>query len=102
MQDVCGVGVLTAHAGAIILRIAMVKIIFIERVPCRFRFQSRDELVPWTVKGGNGAKDGEVLRRYCHLFEEGEIRRLCEGVHGIKVDSEYYDASNWCLVFTRC
>lgn len=69
---------------------------------CRFRFQSRDELVPWTVKGGNGAEDGEVLRRYCHLFEEGEMRRICEGVQGIKLEGEYWDASNWCVVFTRC
>lgn len=61
----------------------------------RTKFASSDMLVPWKRKGG-----GNFLRYY-HVFEEGELERLCSEVPEISINDVYYDQGNWCIIFSR-
>ena len=43
----------------------------------------------------------QVLLRYYHVFEEGELEELVEKVEGLVVVESYYDQGNWCSVLER-
>lgn len=58
----------------------------------RTDFEAHDMLVPW-----HSRDTGEVHYRYYHLFQEGELRALVEGVAPGVVQEEYLDQGNWCL-----
>ncbi|XP_058807012.1 alkylated DNA repair protein alkB homolog 8 isoform X2 [Phymastichus coffea] len=61
----------------------------------RTEFTHSDMLVPWKRKGG-----GDFLRFY-HVFEEGELEKLCSDVPSTKVQKVYYDQGNWCIVLEK-
>ncbi|XP_031838004.2 tRNA (carboxymethyluridine(34)-5-O)-methyltransferase alkbh8 [Nomia melanderi] len=61
----------------------------------RTTFMSTDMLVPWKRKGG-----GNFLRYY-HVFEEGELLRLCSEVPAITIKHVYYDQGNWCVILQK-
>uniref|UniRef100_A0AAV1VPC1 Fe2OG dioxygenase domain-containing protein n=1 Tax=Peronospora matthiolae TaxID=2874970 RepID=A0AAV1VPC1_9STRA len=42
-----------------------------------------------------------VVQRYCHMFKQGELESLVELAGNAKVESSYYDESNWAVVFRR-
>ena len=39
-----------------------------------------------------------TYQRYYHVFKEGELASLVEGVSGLAVKQEFYDHENWCVV----
>jgi len=50
-----------------------------------------------------------VFQRYCHVFVRGELWGLAAGLNGglnggaawVRVEEEYYDTGNWCLVVRK-
>jgi hypothetical protein len=42
-------------------------------------------------------KQSVVYQRYCHVYREGELRALFEGLATAVVVEDYYDAGNWCI-----
>ncbi|XP_076869371.1 tRNA (carboxymethyluridine(34)-5-O)-methyltransferase ALKBH8 isoform X2 [Brachyhypopomus gauderio] len=77
----------------------------------RTAFASQDLLVPWHLKGdkscsGEGAFDKVasqrlVVHRYYHVFQQGELERLCCQVQNVKIQDSYYDQGNWCVVLEK-
>lgn len=72
----------------------------------RTHFQQQDLLVPWQLRGGAGgvakAGDGEqVFHRFYHVFERGELERLCDQVNGCQVVDGYYDQGNWAVILQK-
>ena len=47
------------------------------------------------------AKGTVVFRRYYHLFDEGELDGLIDRTPGVRLESSFYDKSNWCVVFEK-
>ena len=43
----------------------------------------------------------QVLLRYYHVFEEGELEELVAKVEELVVVESYYDQGNWCSVLER-
>lgn len=66
----------------------------------RTQFKHQDVLVPWKLKGST-AEDSQTFLRYYHVFEQNELKRLCETVPGVSVLREYYDQGNWCVEFIK-
>ncbi|EKX38899.1 hypothetical protein GUITHDRAFT_115004 [Guillardia theta CCMP2712] len=62
----------------------------------RFHFSNSDEMVPWSLPTTDG-KDNVHVQRYCHLYVEDELPRLCEGISYASVERSYWDCSNWCV-----
>lgn len=48
-----------------------------------------------------GSGSDEVLLRYCHLFEKGELSELCAEVDGVCVLEELWDCSNCCVTLRK-
>ena len=44
-------------------------------------------------------KNATVLKRYCHVFEAGELEALVAGA--ARVDECYYDEGNWAVACTK-
>ncbi|XP_061684308.1 alkylated DNA repair protein alkB homolog 8 [Syngnathoides biaculeatus] len=42
-----------------------------------------------------------VFHRYYHVFQQGELERLCVQVEGVKVRSSYHDQGNWCVILEK-
>merc|ERR1739845_262374 len=38
-----------------------------------------------------------VFQRYCHVFREGELSELFQGLFWCEVEASYYDCGNWCV-----
>jgi alkylated DNA repair protein alkB family protein 8 len=47
------------------------------------------------------AKGAVVFRRYYHLFEAGELAALAGRVPGLRIEAEFFDASNWVIEVTK-
>ncbi|DAZ92767.1 TPA: hypothetical protein N0F65_008149 [Lagenidium giganteum] len=45
--------------------------------------------------------DPIVVQRYCHMFKEGELQELIEKAGNAVVEDQYYDESNWAIIFRR-
>lgn len=71
----------------------------------RTQFKHQDVLVPWKLKGPRtldaNEEKKETFLRYYHVFEENELKCLCESVPGVSVLREYYDQGNWCVEFVK-
>jgi SAM-dependent methyltransferase len=83
--------------------------------------QVRDERgkrsVPQTTEGHeeevNDSDDSSTrsahLRRYCHVFEQGELAALVDALNAgrgaeepwLRVEEDFYADGHWCLVFTK-
>lgn len=57
---------------------------------------SQDLFVKWKLAGTD-----ETYQRYYHLFEEGELERLCEQVASVKLVESYYDTDNWAVILEK-
>lgn len=66
----------------------------------RTQFSHSDMLVPWKRKDDT-SEQKETFLRFYHVFEEEELRQLCEKVSGIEVVETYYDQGNWCVIFEK-
>ncbi|CAH0475072.1 unnamed protein product [Peronospora belbahrii] len=42
-----------------------------------------------------------VVQRYCHMFKQGELESLVELAGIAKVETSYYDESNWAVIVRR-
>jgi len=42
-----------------------------------------------------------VFHRYYHVFQQGELERLCGQEAGVRVQSGYHDQGNWCVVLVK-
>ncbi|KAK0142666.1 Alkylated DNA repair protein alkB 8 [Merluccius polli] len=42
-----------------------------------------------------------VFHRYYHVFQQGEIEKVCCQVAGVKVQTSYHDQGNWCVILVK-
>ena len=57
--------------------------------------------VPAAVPVVDAAKNTVVFQRYVHLFVPGELAQLAADVPGVRVEQEFFDASNWVIVICK-
>lgn len=68
----------------------------------RTQFKHEDMFVPWIKKTDHVvSKDTSVYLRYYHVFDEGELEKLCNLIEDIKILSSYYDQGNWCVIMQK-
>ncbi|XP_025955957.2 alkylated DNA repair protein alkB homolog 8 isoform X1 [Dromaius novaehollandiae] len=85
----------------------------------RTSFHSQDLLVPWHLKSDTkkkaesadtlsfpaGSKESQelspILHRYYHVFCEGELEAACRSLDCVRVQKNYYDQGNWCVVLEK-
>ncbi|KAL1377829.1 hypothetical protein pipiens_001510 [Culex pipiens pipiens] len=69
----------------------------------RTQFQHQDLLVPWKLRDveRNEQEAKVTFLRYYHVFEEGELAKICESIEGVTVVESYYDQGNWCVEFRK-
>lgn len=73
----------------------------------RTQFVHQDILVPWKLKKAgmepalDGPKTESTFLRFYHVFEEGELEKLCEEITDIRILKSYYDQGNWCVIFEK-
>lgn len=69
----------------------------------RTQFAHQDVLVPWKLKGSEekSTQEQKTFLRYYHVFEQGELERLCTETPSVKVIDSYYDQGNWCVIFEK-
>jgi hypothetical protein len=66
----------------------------------RTQFQQQDLLVPWELRGQSGPEK-QVFHRFYHVFQHGELEKLCGQVAGCEVLNSYYDQGNWAVVLQK-
>lgn len=66
----------------------------------RTHFQQQDLLVPWQLRGRAGEGE-QVFHRFYHVFQRGELERLCGQVEGCQVMEGYYDQGNWAVILQK-
>lgn len=66
----------------------------------RTNFLSNDLFVPWQKQSKSSDPDPTFLRYY-HVFEDNELREICESVENILCCDYYYDQGNWCIIFEK-
>ena len=59
---------------------------------------NNDFFVTWTMKD---SKDGELSKRYYHLFSEKDIDSLVLQLKNVKVINKTFEANNWCFVLEK-
>lgn len=70
----------------------------------RTQFAHQDLLVPWKLKGKSQVQSSDETKtflRYYHVFNEGELEKICKEIPSIKVNESYYDQGNWCIIFEK-
>lgn len=67
----------------------------------RTQFKYNDLLVPWKLRIIKDKKlENEpktTLLRYYHVFEEGELDKLCD-LPNLIVEKSFYEEGNWCVI----
>ncbi|VVC36459.1 Hypothetical protein CINCED_3A015584 [Cinara cedri] len=68
----------------------------------RSNFVHNDLLVPWKLnQKKNQEHEPQMHLRYYHVFEETELKYLCEQIPNCKIVDYYYDQGNWCVIFEK-
>lgn len=72
----------------------------------RTEFQHQDLLVPWKMKSTfcketTEKKEDQMFLRYYHVFEEGEVNKVCSQLLNININMTYYDEGNWCIILEK-
>lgn len=68
----------------------------------RSNFIHNDLLVPWKLnRKKEQENEPEIHLRYYHVFEECELKSLCEQIQNCKVVDYYYDQGNWCVILEK-
>lgn len=70
----------------------------------RTNFNHNDLLVPWKLKSNEKTIDDSsppVFLRYYHVFEDDEIKGMCETLDSVKIVDYYYDQGNWCILLEK-
>lgn len=67
----------------------------------RTQFKHNDLLVPWKLRKIKDKKleneSNTTLLRYYHVFEEGELDKLCD-LPNLIVEKSFYEEGNWCVI----
>ncbi|XP_047545550.1 alkylated DNA repair protein alkB homolog 8 isoform X1 [Vanessa atalanta] len=67
----------------------------------RTQFKHNDLLVPWKLRNVKEKKieneSSTTLLRYYHVFEEGELDKLCD-LPDLVVEKSFYEEGNWCVI----
>jgi len=45
--------------------------------------------------------EATVFHRYYHVFQQGEIEKVCGRVAGVQVQTSYHDQGNWCVILVK-
>ncbi|XP_044254523.1 alkylated DNA repair protein alkB homolog 8 [Tribolium madens] len=64
----------------------------------RANFAHSDVLVPWKLKGEEKSR---TFLRFYHVFEEGELEKLCKKIENVSIVKSYYDQGNYCVEFVK-
>lgn len=68
----------------------------------RSNFVHNDLLVPWKLnQKSKQENEPKTHLRYYHVFEEFELKHLCEQINDCKIIDYYYDQGNWCIIFEK-
>lgn len=74
----------------------------------RTQFQHQDVLVPWKLKQSTVQTEEKIEQtnsnlflRFYHVFEEGELEKMCEKINNCLVIKSYYDQGNWCVILEK-
>ncbi|XP_035536483.1 alkylated DNA repair protein alkB homolog 8 isoform X1 [Morone saxatilis] len=54
-----------------------------------------------SLKPESESSPAPVFHRYYHVFQQGELERLCCQVAGVSVHSSYHDQGNWCVILEK-
>ena len=82
------------------------------QVESEVEVQLRDETIEGSEEVNNeddsSNRKSMHLRRYCHVFEKGELAALVGALNAerlagpwLKVEEDFYAEGHWCLVFTK-
>ncbi|XP_038213540.1 alkylated DNA repair protein alkB homolog 8 isoform X2 [Zerene cesonia] len=67
----------------------------------RTQFQHSDLLVPWKLRQINDKKlsneTNATFLRYYHVFEKGELDKLCD-LPDLVIEDSFYEEGNWCVI----
>ncbi|CAG4985011.1 unnamed protein product [Colias eurytheme] len=67
----------------------------------RTQFQHNDLLVPWKLRQVNNKKlsneANTTFLRYYHVFERGELDKLCD-LPDLVIEDSFYEEGNWCVI----
>lgn len=66
----------------------------------RTQFQHQDLLVPWKLRKMKEKLESEpstTLLRYYHVFQDGELEKLCD-LPDLVVEKSFYEEGNWCVI----
>ncbi|KAK2847126.1 hypothetical protein Q5P01_010125 [Channa striata] len=47
------------------------------------------------------SRSAPIFHRYYHVFQQGELEKLCLQMTEVKVLSSYHDQGNWCVILER-
>ena len=68
----------------------------------RTQFSHTNVLVPWKLKQKEVPQDEQkVFLRYYHVFEDGELEKLCQEVTNVEILKSYYDQGNHCVIIKK-
>lgn len=81
----------------------------------RESFEQQDLFVPWKYSGPGKQQEkqrkvnkqktdvteGHVFHRYYHVFQDGELVKLCSQLSDVTVEKQYYDKGNWCVMLRK-
>lgn len=68
----------------------------------RTQFNHTNVLVPWKLKQKEIPQDEQkVFLRYYHVFEDGELEKLCQEVSSVEIIKSYYDQGNHCVIIKK-
>ena len=84
----------------------------------RSSFEQQDLFVPWRYRGAkttehrddvtqgsanpDGPDVGHVYHRYYHVFQEGELVKLCGRLDNVRLRDCYYEKGNWSVLLEKC
>lgn len=68
----------------------------------RTQFNYTNLLVPWKLKQKEVPENEQkVYLRYYHVFEDGELEKLCKECGSVEIEKSYYDQGNYCVVLRK-
>lgn len=68
----------------------------------RTQFNHTNILVPWKLKQKEIPNDQQkTFLRYYHVFEDGELEKLCKEINHIEIIKSYYDQGNYCVILKK-
>ena len=88
------------------IKMASVKIESIEiELPVhenRTQFKDKDVLVPWKLNQKEIPHEQQkVFLRYYHVFEDGELEKLCLQNTRVEIVKSFYDQGNHCVIIKK-